>query len=186
MPRASVLGLDVSANRVALAVSDGARFHDSSILLRKQFRDLPSFAREAAFEIGNRRQRLGIAAVCLEINLHPDVMYAGRQSPNKIAAYMRSRWVEGAIIAMCAEDEPGMIKRLKGGYWEIPTDRAWLALQASSGKNVKESRRRRMMQIYGFMIGGITQDEVDALAIAHECAIAINLGRGMAERRRAT
>ncbi len=186
MPRPRVMGLDISANRVAFAVCDSVEFMGSRLMRRKNWPTLGAFAEDAASLIRGGRQMCGLPSVCMEINTRPKIMHKGKPSPNMVLSYMRSRWVEGAIIAMCAEDEPGMIKRLKGGYWEIPTDSTWFALQASSGKNEKENRRRRMSTIYGFKLGKISQDEVDALAIAHECSIALNMGRGMSRGGRST
>ena len=117
------------------------------------------------------------AACCLEINLHPHLTHKGHPSSTMVRSYMRSRWIEGAIIAECFHEEPQIIERKTGGFHAVPEGEVY-ALQASSrgGKAVKERRRRDMSLIYAIRKVKISQDEVDALAIAHECVVALKTG----------
>ena len=172
-----ILGLDISANRIAWALADGGG-HCSTELLRRNLRSFGFFIEQAAQRINEIL--VGPEApdgVCLEINLHPNVTHKGHPSATKVRAYMRSRWVEGAIIQECLHEEPQIIERVRGGYYRVPKGTVF-ALQASGkvGKKEKEDRRRRMLVIYGLAGEPITQDEIDALAVAHECSCALRTG----------
>lgn len=173
-----ILGLDISANRIAWASSDGSG-HCLTDLLRRGPSSFSVFIEEAAKRINE--VLVGEHApdgVCLEINLHPNVTHKGHPSATKVRAYMRSRWIEGAIIQECLHEEPQIIERVKGGYYQVPKDTTVFALQASGkvGAKEKEDRRRRMLAIYGLAGEPITQDEIDALAIAHDCVVALKTG----------
>ncbi len=172
-----VLGLDISANRIAWASSDGSG-HCLTDLLRRGRSSFSVFIEEAAKRINGILT--GPAApdgVCLEINLHPNVTHNGHPSATKVRAYMRSRWIEGAIIQECLHEEPQIIERLPGGYYKVPKGTVF-ALQASgrAGTKEKEDRRRRMVAIYGLAGQTVSVDEIDALATAHEAVIALKTG----------
>jgi hypothetical protein len=92
---------------------------------------------------------------------------------------LRSRWVEGAILSRLFECEPLEIKKLKGGFHEIPAGKVF-ALQASGGADAKAKRRSRMTLLYKLQ-ADVTEDEIDALAVGHECACA--LATGVREKR---
>lgn len=171
-----ILGLDISANRIAWAAADGSG-SCSTNLLRRGRSSFTVFIEEAAKRINEILVAPELPeGVCLEINLHPNVTHKGHPSATKVRAYMRSRWVEGAIIQECLHEEPQIIERVRGGYYRVPKGTVF-ALQASgkAGSKEKEDRRRRMSAIYG-LGQKITQDAVDALAIAHECAVALKTG----------
>ena len=174
MPR--VLGLDVSANRIAWALCDGVGTCETDIF-RRDVIDPMAFVERAARDILIRLQSaVGLRpdACCLEINLRPDIMHKGRVSPQKIAAYMRSRWVEGALLFACGLTEPQMIMKIKGGFHKIPAGNVF-ALQASGGKDAKQVRRDRMTLIYK-LPKDLSEDECDALAVSHECCVALTTG----------
>lgn len=172
-----VLGLDISANRIAWASADGSSWWRAD-LLRRGRSSFSVFTEEAA----KRINKILVSphppdGVCLEINFHPNVTHKGHPSATKVRAYMRSRWIEGAIIQECLHEEPQIIERVRGGYYKVPKGTVF-ALQASGkvGKHEKEDRRRRMLAIYGLEGQKITQDEIDALAIAHDCVVALKTG----------
>jgi len=174
MPR--VLGFDVSANRIAWALADGGGVAKIGIVRRKAGLSLPDFVNFAARNIRTLiLTSAEIDATCIEVNLRPAMMNKGRQSPNMVKAYMRSRWIEGALLMALKIDEPQLITKLKGGYHRLPEGRS-LGLQASAGANAKERRRERMMLLYKFITKKISEDEIDALAVAHECVIALTTG----------
>jgi hypothetical protein len=172
-----VLGFDVSANRVAWALCDSARFYGSGLVKKGRFaaRDLVDTAVDM---IKNMTQPYESA--CLEINLHPKVMHKGRLSPKMVRAYMRSRWMEGALIDRLGYDEPSEIIRkgsiIAGGFVVVDPDAGMYSLQATGGKDAKAKRRSRMMMLYAaWEVSRLSEDEIDALAIAHDCAVAIRL-----------
>ena len=173
MPR--VLGLDVSANRVAWAVCNGNDMLGSERIER--FDDCFGFFVDAASDM----LKLAIDghkpdAACIEINLHPNIMHKGRPAANMIRAYMRSRWVEGALLGRLFEHEPLEITKMKGGWLAVPEGNVF-ALQASGGAKAKEKRRTRMSAIYRIgPTAQVSEDEIDALAIAHEACIALKTG----------
>ena len=172
MPR--VCGFDISANRIAFALCDGAGKCSTAIVKRRDlgFLEFIDQAR-ASFQFFLH----GIEcpdAFCLEINLRPAMMNKGQQSPNMVMAYMRSRWPEGALLMALRLEEPLVIKKLKGGFHKIPDGNVF-ALQASGGKDAKLKRRQRMTLLYR-LPRGTTEDEVDALAVAHETCVALTTG----------
>ncbi len=179
-----ILGLDISANRIAWASADGSSWWRAD-LLRRGRTSFSVFIEEAAKRINQILVSPHAPdAVCLEINLHPNVTHKGHPSATKVRAYMRSRWVEGAIIQECLHEEPQIIERRPGGYYNVPKGTVF-ALQASgrAGKAEKEDRRRRMVAIYGLAGQKVSQDEVDALAISHDCVVALKTGSSVADRK---
>ena len=175
----NILGLDISANRIAWATADGSGTC-STHLIRRAHVSFGCFIDFAAAQIN----RILMSdqppdAVCLEINLHPNITHKGHPSAAKVRAYMRSRWVEGAIIQECLHEEPQIIDRVRGGYYRLPKGKIFFfALQASGkvGSKEKDDRRRRMGAIYGLAVQEASQDEVDALAVAHEGVVALKTG----------
>lgn len=173
MPR--VLGLDVSANRIAWALAGGAGECETGILRRGR-NDFTEFVHGASGAI--TRFFAGMYdpdAYCLEVNLHPNIIHKGHIAPKMIKAYMRSRWVEGALLGSLLLTEPRMIQKMPGGFHKIPAGDVF-ALQASGGKDAKLKRRQRMTLHYGLQSMKISEDEIDALAVAHECVIALTTG----------
>lgn len=172
MPR--VLGLDVSANRVAWAVCTGTKLMGCDVIARydNSFR---LFADAAVEMLGRVIEGHGPDATCIEINLHPHIMHKGRPAANMVRAYMRSRWIEGALLGRLFEDEPAEIVRAKGGHHIVPEGSVF-AMQASGSEGAKEKRRTLVSLLYGLSRGKLSEDEVDALAIAHECAVALASG----------
>jgi hypothetical protein len=170
-----VIGLDVSANRIAFAICDSVKMFDSIVIPRRG-RDLAAFVNEAAAIIRKAMEREHVLVGCLEINLHPRITHKGHVSPKMIRAYMRSRWVEGAVLGVIGFDEPFEMERK---HKMIATELGWTmySLPATGGKDAKRARRERMMMLYGgFLFPGVfSEDEIDALAIAHDCAVALNL-----------
>lgn len=175
-----VLGLDVSANRIAWGICDSVDFYGSCLVPRRG-RGFDDFVCEAHDRISNATIACKSTAACIEINLHPKVVHKGHVSPKMIRAYMRSRWVEGAILAKLGLDEPTEMKRMKGNYIEVEAGRAIYSLAATWQPKAKEMRRHRMLALYAHNgLGDLSEDEIDALAIAHDCAVALNLaGRGV-------
>lgn len=169
-----VLGLDVSANRVAWAICDGAGTCSTDRIMRHKD-SFAVFIESSATEINDIMADNDLYVACLEINLHPKLTHKGHPSATMVNAYMRSRWIEGGIIYECFHEEPQMIERIRGGFHKIPPGQIF-SMQASGrvGTKEKEDRRRRMSAHYG----GITasEDEIDALAIAHECVVALKTG----------
>lgn len=89
---------------------------------------------------------------------------------------MRSRWVEGAVLGRLNLDEPTEITRKRGGFGEAEVGRAIYSLAASGSKDAKQNRRRRMLSLYvAHKLDDLSEDEIDALAIAHDCAVILNL-----------
>ncbi len=170
-----VIGFDISANRIAFAICDSVKMFDSIVIPRRG-RDLAAFVNEAATLIRKAMERESVLIGCLEINLHPRITHKGHVSANMIRAYMRSRWVEGAVLGVIGFDEPFEMERKRK---VISTELGWTmySLPATGGKDAKDARRDRMKILYGFsgLHVRFTEDEVDALAIAHDCAVALNL-----------
>ena len=180
MPR--VCGLDVSANRIAWALCDGAGECDTDYI-RRDTDTLGVFVEVGVDMIRDAMKEGGAEASCIEINLHPKIMHKGHPSANLIRAYLRSRWVEGAVLSRLFECEPLEIQKIKGGFHKIPAGNVF-ALQASGGKDAKLRRRERMTLHYNLQAAKISEDEIDALAVAHECAVALTTGiRGAAAER---
>lgn len=175
----TVMGLDMSANRVAYAVCDSTVFYGSCLVSREDL-TFPSFVRAAYKLASHATFALRASIACLEINLHPKLIHKGHVAANMVRAYMRSRWVEGAILAKLGFDEPSEITRAPGGFFKLELGRMCYALPATGGEDAKAARRARMTQLYaaGISPGQLSEDEYDALAIAHDCSIAI----GLAER----
>ena len=179
MPR--VLGFDVSANRIAWALCDGAGQCSTEIVKRHKL-GLLEFIDSARSGLQFFLHGIQLPdAYCIEINLRPAIMNKGKQSPNMVKAYMRSRWVEGAFLMALRLAEPLMIQKIPGGFHKLPAGYVF-ALQASGGKDAKGTRRRRMVIHYN-LLGRLnnpghplSEDEIDALAVAHECAIALTTG----------
>jgi len=173
MPR--VLGLDVSANRIAWALADGGGAAKVGIAKPKVVR-LPELVKLAATNIRTLiHTSAKIDAICIEVNLRPAMMNKGRQSTKMVKAYMRSRWVEGALFNALGLEEPKLITKIKGGYHRVPAGDVF-GLQASGGEDAKKRRRQRMTLLYKFTKAKISEDEIDALAVAHECVIALTTG----------
>jgi hypothetical protein len=170
----SVLGLDISANRVAWAWANEKEFR--AHLHTRGMMSWQSFVNAAAADIRAALQEYGHPPVCLEINLHPKIIYCGHPSPDMIRDYMRCRWVEGAIIRECCYEEPQIIRRIHGGHYEVPPDTRTFALQATGGVAAKKKRRDRMRLLYDLRNRELSEDEVDALAIAHDCVVALKAG----------
>jgi hypothetical protein len=173
-----IVGFDISAKRIAWAICDSVAFYGSGVT-KRQKNAFGGFLKEAYGEYMALRLGQSIDAHCIEINLHPKVTHKGHVSPKMIRAYMRSRWIEGAFLHMVCSQEPSEITRKKGGFYEVERGYHMYSLAASWTQKAKESRRYRMLSVYASSnLAGITQDEVDALAIAHDCSIAL----AMAER----
>lgn len=171
-----VLGFDVSANRIAWAFTNGNTCLTG--IVRRSGKSFDTFVSLAVTEIGGMWSLEDYidAEICLEINLHPRIIHKGYISPDKIRAYMRSRWIEGALIDRLCHEEPQTIERIHNA-WKVPKDAQVFSLQASGGKDAKEKRRRRMSLIYQDIAERkLSEDEIDALAIAHECYVALKSG----------
>lgn len=172
-----VLGLDISAKRIAWGICDSVEFF-GSCLVKRRGRGFDDFVTEAWSRISNASIACKATTACLEINLHPNVIHKGYVSPKKIKAYMRSRWVEGALLAKLGVDEPAEIRRGKGGLFALESGRAMYSLAATWSQNAKLKRRQKMYTLYGGAgLGVLSEDEFDSLAIAHDCAVALNLAR---------
>jgi hypothetical protein len=169
-----VVGLDVSADRIAMAVCDSVSC-DSSWVAHRKGQEMTAWVKDVGDDLSASLSAYNRPATCLEINLHPRLMHKGHMSQQMVAAYMRSRWVEGMLLLWANLSEPAIIRRQRGGHFKVPGDHECYALQASSGKNAKEQRRQRMAHIYGVMLYDMSQDEIDALAVAHDCSIALGM-----------
>ena len=172
-----VLGLDVSANRIAWAFTNGTKCETG--IVRRSEKSFDVFVSLAAKQINSRWGEGSDwleAEICLEINLRPAWMWRGASSPHMVESYMRSRWIEGALIDRLCHEEPQKIERIHNA-WKVKEGSQVHSLQASGGKDAKANRRRRMSLIYHFIEERkLSEDEIDALAIAHECYVALRAG----------
>lgn len=173
----NIIGIDASADRLAYAHIAGGHLTAGG-----------EWDCKGAFPDKEIRKALGPWLIdyppesvifCLEINLRPFVVNKGALSPRLIKNYMRSRWVEGRFMESLGFPEPVMIERKRGGYF-IPHRSKFHCLQAKSegnrkGADAKKARRARMEAIYGLK-HKFSQDLIDALAIAHECEVALKTG----------
>lgn len=175
MSRHRVVGLDISANRIAWAVTDSVHLSSWGMRKRSSRRSLQEFVMSSTDAIRAVMGDSKTETVCIEINLHPKVIHKGHVSPKMIRAYMRSRWVEGALLFGLELGEPEELVRGKGGYILLPNARKCYSLAATWSQNAKEKRWRRMSSIYRDA-KRLGEDEIDALAIAHDCAVALALG----------
>lgn len=172
--RHKVLGLDVSANRIAWAICDSARLFTYGHQTRMETDD--GLIQIAATKIITARRNYDDPPICLEINLHPKLMHRGRIAAKMVRAYMRSRWVEGALLESMNVSLPIELARNKGGLIPVLFDEYVFALPATGGADAKLTRRHRMTCLYGLRKLRLTEDEVDALAIAHDCSAALAAG----------
>jgi hypothetical protein len=177
-----VIGLDVSANRIAFAICDTVNWRDAYISQKRgEAREWIDDVSQIVLATLEEYER---PPVCIEINLHPRILYQQHPSPAMVLAYMRSRWIEGMLLRACGLGEPIIIKRKKGGLHDVPRSGAGCyALQATGGKDAKAMRRLRMSTIYGFDRAMLSEDEVDALAIAHDASVALGMDQRIREGR---
>lgn len=172
--RHKVLGLDVSANRIAWALCDSVKLFTYGHQTRPETDD--GLIQLAAYRICAILRAHDDPPICLEINLHPKLVHKGRIAANMVRAYMRSRWVEGALLESMNVSLPIELARNKRGLIPVLVDEYVFALQATGGQDAKQTRRRRMTCLYGLSKLRLTEDEVDALAIAHDCSCALAAG----------
>lgn len=170
----NVIGLDASADRIAWAeLADGFLQSSGQWDCRK---GIPAVK---IFTALGPQATVGRTIFCLEINLRPLMVNKGRISPQMVKNYMRSRWMEGRLLHVLGFPEPVQIERKRGGFL-VPSESKIYSLQAKSegnrsGKEAKAERRRRMTQIYTIK-HKVSQDVIDALAIAHDATTALKMG----------
>ncbi len=77
-------------------------------------------------------------------------------------------------------DEPYEITRAPGGGYRAETGWTSYSMAASGAKGAKEKRRKRVELIYSCnLTHRLSEDEIDALAIAHDCAVALAYAASM-------
>ena len=163
----NIIGLDVSANRIAWAWLYRERLQGSAC--EECARGL---SKDIIVDIA-KSLHADDAVYCLEINTRPKLMHKGRVSPQMVKSYMRSRWVEGRLLQELGLPEPVVITN-KMRAFGIGMGSSIYAIQASAEK--KTVRRNRMELLYQPK-RQLSQDEIDALAVAHQLSVAMKMAR---------